>query len=62
VRADQGGEGSGLGLAIARSIVLAHGGNLTARSSGEITEFSLTLPLTAAQPGIGESKSAAASP
>ncbi len=54
IRADQGGEGSGLGLAIARSIVVAHGGNLTVRSSGEITKFSLTFPVTAAQPGIGE--------
>jgi two-component system heavy metal sensor histidine kinase CusS len=61
IRADQGGEGSGLGLAIARSIVLAHGGNLTARSSGEITEFSLTLPLTDSQPGIGEPQPAASS-
>ncbi len=45
VRADQGGEGSGLGLAIARSIVVAHGGGIAASSSGQLTEFVITLPL-----------------
>jgi two-component system heavy metal sensor histidine kinase CusS len=45
IRADQSGEGSGLGLAIARSIVIAHGGNIAAGSSGQLTEFAVTLPL-----------------
>ncbi len=55
IRADQSGEGSGLGLAIARSIVLAHGGNIAASSTGQLTEFLLTLPLTDPWPGTGES-------
>jgi len=54
IRLDQSGEGNGLGLAIAKSIILAHGGNITARSSGQLTEFSLTLPLADLQPGTGE--------
>jgi len=45
IRADPSGEGSGLGLAIAKSIVIAHGGRIAARSSGQLTEFSVTLPL-----------------
>lgn len=45
IRADPSGEGSGLGLAIAKSIVVAHGGRIAARSSGQLTEFSVTLPL-----------------
>jgi two-component system heavy metal sensor histidine kinase CusS len=44
IRADPAGEGSGLGLAIARSIVVAHGGDIAASSTGEVTEFVITLP------------------
>ena len=54
IRADQSGEGSGLGLAIARSIVLAHGGNIAASSTGQLTEFLPTLPLFPPRPGPGE--------
>lgn len=36
--------GAGLGLAIAREIVNAHGGTITAESSGERTVFSVLLP------------------
>jgi len=40
-----GKAGAGLGLAIARQIVLAHGGNINARSSvGKGTEFLVSLP------------------
>ena len=45
IRADQSGEGSGLGLAIARSIVVAHDGSIVASSSGQRTEFAVSLPL-----------------
>src|SRR5262249_60620382 len=41
---DQGG--AGLGLSIARSIVIAHGGEISVRSSpGQGTAFSVKLPL-----------------
>jgi len=53
IRADPSGEGSGLGLAIAKSIVVAHGGGIAASSSGQLTEFAVTLPLAAPQTGIG---------
>ena len=46
IRADPSGEGSGLGLAIARSIVVAHSGSVAASSSGQLTEFAVSLPLT----------------
>ena len=40
-----GAEGTGLGLAIARSIVVAHGGTLTLRSTpGAGSRFSIRLP------------------
>lgn len=37
-------EGTGLGLAITKSIVVAHGGNIAARSAGNFTTFTMTLP------------------
>lgn len=46
----QRSEGTGLGLAIARSIVAAHGGELSAASSGAVTRFTITLPRAPAQP------------
>ena len=36
--------GAGLGLAIARDIVRLHGGEVTARSDGENTVFTVVLP------------------
>jgi two-component system heavy metal sensor histidine kinase CusS len=47
VRLDSGSEGTGLGLAIARSIVLAHGGEIAVRGIGQGTEFYLRLPRAA---------------
>jgi len=44
VRLDAGSEGTGLGLAIARSIVLAHGGEISVRVAGQTTEFYMRLP------------------
>ena len=38
-------EGTGLGLAITRSIVLAHGGAISAKSTGALTTFTIQLPL-----------------
>ncbi len=49
-RAHPGSEGAGLGLAITRAIVKAHGGSVTATSSGGRTRFVLTFPH-----GTGES-------
>ena len=40
-------EGTGLGLAIAKSIVLAHGGRISASSSQALTRFTVQLPQTA---------------
>lgn len=37
--------GAGLGLAIAKEIVTLHGGNITAFSENETTQFRVTLPL-----------------
>ena len=37
--------GAGLGLSIARGIVVAHGGELTARSTGQGTTFEVRLPV-----------------
>lgn len=44
VRLESGSEGAGLGLAIARSIVLAHRGEISVRVSEQTTEFYLRLP------------------
>lgn len=44
VRLDSGAEGTGLGLAIARSIVLAHRGEIAVRVTDQSTEFYLRLP------------------
>lgn len=39
-------EGSGLGLAITRSILIAHGGDVSVRSSAGLTCFTISLPIT----------------
>ncbi|HEX8964145.1 MAG TPA: heavy metal sensor histidine kinase [Rhodocyclaceae bacterium] len=43
-RTREGDEGTGLGLAITRSIALAHGGGIAARSAGGRTVFEMVLP------------------
>lgn len=43
-RTRAGEEGTGLGLAITRSIVLAHGGSISARSADGRTVFEISLP------------------
>jgi two-component system sensor histidine kinase KdpD len=45
VRGGRAGSGTGLGLAITRSIVHAHGGNITVRSSDRGTEVVVALPV-----------------
>jgi two-component system heavy metal sensor histidine kinase CusS len=40
----RGGEGAGLGLAITRSILRAHGGDVSARSENGLTTFELRIP------------------
>jgi two-component system heavy metal sensor histidine kinase CusS len=45
VRLNATSEGTGLGLAIARSIILAHRGEIAVRVTGQTTEFYLHLPL-----------------
>ena len=44
-RRERHGEGAGLGLAITRSIVRAHGGEISAHSSAGVTRFAITLPV-----------------
>ncbi|MBS1132543.1 MAG: Heavy metal sensor kinase [Proteobacteria bacterium] len=44
VRLNPGGEGSGLGLAIVKSIVMAHGGVVSATSGDSMTEFVIEFP------------------
>jgi two-component system heavy metal sensor histidine kinase CusS len=38
------GEGAGLGLVITRSIVRAHGGEISAQSAAGVTRFAIALP------------------
>jgi len=43
-------EGTGLGLAITKSIVLAHGGSISAASNSGLTTFTIRLPREASMP------------
>ena len=43
--ARQRSDGTGLGLAIAKSIILSHGGSISATSSVAVTTFTIKLPL-----------------
>lgn len=45
-RLDPASDGNGLGLAISRSSIRAHGGDITVSSAGEVTEFTICLPLS----------------
>jgi signal transduction histidine kinase len=48
----RGSHGSGLGLTIARSLIVAHGGDITARSTlGQGTTMTISLPLVAGRGG-----------
>jgi nitrogen-specific signal transduction histidine kinase len=42
-------EGIGLGLATARQVVEEHGGTITWRRSGAVTEFCVALPCASAR-------------
>ena len=44
-------EGSGLGLAIARSIIRAHGGEISVSSDDTLTRFTVSLPEATDSPG-----------
>lgn len=49
-------DGAGLGLAITQSIVKAHGGTISARSSDGLTVFEMVLPREQDRPEIGLDK------
>ncbi len=48
---DRAHGGSGIGLTIARALITAHGGTLTAASSGPGTGTQFTITLPAKDPG-----------